>query len=679
MPKSYVALFAWSFFVAASIVCLESLQGFGANLDEISLAMQVNRAPQASLVFDRDNHVVFSFAREDRTNVSLDQISAALISAVLAAEDRHFFDHAGLDVTAIARAALVDLRHRETRQGGSTITQQLVRQLALTRERTFTRKVKEALLALRLERRFDKRQILEAYLNQIYLGNGHYGVEAASRGYLGKSASELTAPQAALLAGLIKCPSACSPRTAPAVARARRNGVLRTMHNRGSLNDDDYRNAVATPIALVPERADEQVDQAGLFFFEAVRRQLVVQFGDSMLLSGGLRIHTTLDMTMQRQAQRAVQERVNQIDPKAGGKPLRDRLEGAMVALDPHTGEVLALVGGRNFFDSPFDRATQARRQPGSAFKPLLFAAAIEQGYSPSTLVSDLDTPVSTPQGNWLPDDDHTNESVTLRQALVISSNRAAVRLMQLVGVSTTLTYARRLGITSPLPSVPSLAIGTAETSLLDLTSAYGAFANGGIEAPAVLVTRVEDPDGQLLWQRSDARQPYQAIRPGTAFLISSMLADVVDRGTAARVRSEGFRLPAAGKTGTTDDFGDAWFIGYTPSLVAGFWFGYDDHRTIMNRGFAGTIAVPAWARFMIMATAGKPPEWFTPPTDVEHVSICRASGLRASPSCWLITDEDGRPNVYSEDFLIGTAPYGICPGHEAPVTGPAPVIVGVD
>jgi len=668
--------------------CLGSLQSFANGLNHVSQEIRIDTAPQASLVFDRHNHIIFSFAAEDRTNVSLDQISAPMVWVALAAEDRYFFKHAGMDLVGVARAVVVDLKEGGLKAGGSTITQQLVRLVALTRHRTFDRKVREALLALRIDRRFAKRQILEAYLNRIYLGDGHYGVEAAALGYFGKTAAELTPPEAALLAGLIRCPSACSPRTAPALAKMRRDTVLAEMHAVGNLTNEQYAQASATPITLISERHDPYASShlvaagaeegpdgqpCALYFVETIRREVMSQFGEADVLRGGLRIYTTIDMDLQKQAEDAVTARLQQIDPikKANedhrSDGLQGRLEGALVAIDPRTGEVLALVGGRDFHESPFNRATQARRQPGSAFKPLLFAAALEQGYSPSSIVTDLDTPISTAQGAWLPSGEHEAASYTLRQALTVSSNRAAVKLMQLVGIGTTRNYAQRLGITSPLPSVPSLAIGTAEVSLVDLTSAYGAFANGGVVAPHTLIRKIEDATGQLLWQTSEAHQPYRAVRPGTAFLMSSMLADVIDRGTGNRARTEGFKLPAAGKTGTTDDYGDAWFIGYTPRLVAGVWFGYDDHKKIMDRGFAATVAVPAWARFMMAATRGQAPEWFDPPNDIEKVTICRATGLRAGDSCKLADTADGKPNVYVDYFLLGTAPYEVCPGHTAP------------
>jgi penicillin-binding protein 1A len=673
--RKFGRYFLWSTSAAALAFCLGSLHLFASGLDRLSRELRLDTAPEASLVYDRDGNLVFSFASEDRTAVALDKVSPSMVSAVLAAEDRHFFKHAGMDLIGVARAAWIDLKARAVKQGGSTITQQLIRHVALTRDRNFHRKIKEALLALRIERRFKKEKILEAYLNRIYLGNGHYGVEAAARGYFGKTAWELSLPESALLAGIIPCPSVCSPRVSPDTARTRRDNVLGALQDNGTISKEEYAAAIATPISLAPERHDpytvvhdergahDDGSATGLYFLEAVRRQVMDQFGTDEVLNGGLRIYTTLDMRMQREAEAAVTGRLTQLD-KTG------RLQGALVALDPRTGEVLALVGGRDFHRSSFNRAIQAHRQPGSAFKPLLFAAAIEQGFAPSSLLTEMDTPINTAQGAWLPSGDHEGASYTLRQALTVSSNRAAVRVMQMVGIGTTQTYARRLGISSPLPAVPSLALGTGEVTLIDLTSAYGAFANNGIIAPHTLIARIEDRNGTVIWQSTQHRHPYRAIRPGTAYVMSSMLADVINRGTGARARTEGFKRPAAGKTGTTDDYADAWFVGYTPQLVAGVWFGYDEKKTIMNRGFAATVAVPAWARFMIKATEGTKPEWFEMPGDVERIAICRKSGLRASAACRIAFTEDGKPNVYEDFFLTGTGPYDACDGRH---TDPEP------
>jgi penicillin-binding protein 1A len=674
--KAFGRYFLWSTAAATFAFCLGSLHVFATGLDRLTQELRLDNAPEASLVYDRDGHLVFSFASEDRTTVSLEQVSPTMVSAVLAAEDRHFFNHGGMDLIGMARAAWIDLKARAVKQGGSTITQQLIRNIALSRDRNFYRKIKEALLALRVERRFNKERILEAYLNRIYLGSGHYGVEAAARGYFAKTASELTLPESALLAGIIPCPSVCSPRVSIETAQKRRDNVLEAMWTSGTISKQEYDTAVASRIALAAERHDPYTmvhdergahyDQhaSGLYFLEAVRQQVMDEFGAEEVLKGGLRIYTTLDRRLQRHAEQAIRTRLAQLD-KTG------RLQGALAALDPRTGEVLAVVGGRDFHTSPFNRAIQALRQPGSAFKPLLFAAAIDQGYAPSSLLTDMDTPIETAQGAWLPAGDHEGASYTLRQALTVSSNRAAVRLMQMVGIGTTQTYARRLGISSPLPAVPSLALGTGEVTLLDLTSAYGAFANSGIIEPHTLITRIEDRTGSVIWQSTLEQRPYRAIRAGTAYLMSSMLADVINRGTGARVRAEGFKRRAAGKTGTTDDYADAWFIGYTPQIVAGVWFGYDEKKTIMNRGFAATVAVPAWARFMMKATEGLEPEWFEMPNDVERIAICRKSGLRASAACRIAFSEDGRPNVYEDLFLMGTGPYDTCDGDH---TDPAPV-----
>jgi 1A family penicillin-binding protein len=677
--RQFGRYFIWCVAAATLVFCLGSLHLFARGLDEMTRDLRLDSAPEASLVYDRHNNLVFSFASEDRTNVPLDRVSTTMIAAVLTAEDRYFYKHAGMDVIGLARAAWVDVRARAIKQGGSTITQQLIRHVALTTDRNIQRKIKEALLALRVERRFDKKHILEAYLNRIYLGNGHYGVEAAARGYFAKRASELNSAESALLAGIIPCPSVCSPRTAPNVARSRRDTVLRAMRERGAITEDGYTSAIASPIALVHERHDPYAanlhganvvhgaDATGLHFLEAVRRQVMQQFGSEDVLKGGLRIYTTIDMTLQRHAEDAIAARLSQLDKT-------NNLEAALVAIDPRTGEVLAMVGGRDFHTSSFNRAMQAKRQPGSAFKPLLFAAALEQGYMPSSQVTGMDTPIHTAQGDWLPSGEHEAASYTLRQALTVSSNRAAARVMQLVGITTTQTYARRLGISSPLPAVPSLALGTGEVTLVDLTSAYGAFANSGIIAPHTLISRIEDRNGNIIWQSSLDRHPYRAVRPGTAYLISSMMADVMNRGTGSRARTEGFKLPAAGKTGTTDDYGDAWFVGYTPHLVAGVWFGYDEKKKIMNRGFAGTVAVPAWARFMKNATAGNAPDWFDVPSDVERIAVCRASSMRASAECRIHVTEDGRANVYEDYYLMGTGPYERCTGSHTGDGGLTPV-----
>jgi penicillin-binding protein 1A len=352
--------------------------------------------------------------------------------------------------------------------------------------------------------------------------------------------------------------------------------------------------------------------------------------------------------------------------------------------MSPQTGDVYALVGGRDFRESSFNRATQARRQAGSAFKPIIYAAALERGYAPGTLLKDLDTPIDGAD-SWMPGGEHERAEYTLRRALKVSSNRAAAQLLQQVGMTTTLYYAQRLGIESQLPMVPSLALGTGEVTLLELTAAYSAFANKGSVAAPRLLLRVEDADGTGIWFADEHH--VQAISPTTAYLMSSMLSDVVSSGTGTRARAAGFTLPAAGKTGTTDDYADAWFIGYTPKLLTGVWFGLDQPAPIMREGFGGTVAVPAWARFMSAATRGSKPEWYRMPSDVEKVAICRLTGMRAGPRCDAAHDDPApqdaaaiaaghaptvavpadpdEPAVYEDLFPVGSIPSEMCPLHD--------------
>jgi penicillin-binding protein 1A len=428
-----------------------------------------------------------------------------------------------------------------------------------------------------------------------------------------------------------------------------------------------------------------------MFFFEHVRRELVSRFGSEKLLREGLRVYTTVDMDLQRAAENAIATRIATLGKRR--KLLARELQGALVSIDAKTGAVRAIVGGRDFWRSSYNRATQARRQPGSAFKPIVFAAALERGFGPGSLLRDLDTPIEAAEGEWLPAGEHEASEYTLRRALKVSSNRASAQLLQQVGLSPVLDYAHRLGIESKLPAVPSLALGTGGVTLLELTSSYVPFANQGTWAKPTFIRRVEDRNGKVLW--SAPSETRQAISPATAYLMSSMLRDVIAGGTGYLARSMGFKHPAAGKTGTTDDFADAWFIGYTPRLVTGVWFGFDRPRTIFNDAFAGTVAVPAWTRFMLQATASDPDEWYKQPREIERLTICRLSGALATDECkhpapagQLTADHLFYPNAnggirdvslspdepptYDDLFVVGTGPSELCPIHHH-----ADVIVG--
>jgi 1A family penicillin-binding protein len=586
--------------------------------------------PSANLLYDAADREVFTIAKEHRIEVPLTEVSRPLIHAVIAIEDRRFFDHEGVDPIRIVGSALAVLRAGEAVQGGSTITQQLARQ-SVGREKTLTRKLKELLFAAQLEHHLSKNEILELYLNKVYFGDGLYGVEAAARGYFGKKASELSVPEAALLAGLLKAPSSYAPTVSAEKAEARQGVVLRAMLETKAITRDEYDRALTTVVEIYDGlRASEPY---GRYFKEDVRRQLVERFGAERVAQGGLQVYTTINLEMQRAAEAAVEQGLLAIEktlPKrpstslgAGKNALgaealakaaepREPLQAALVAIDPTNGHVLAMVGGRDFVKSSYNRATLAKRQPGSAFKPFIYAAAVEGGLGPDDLIEGLYEPEEAENVAWSPDDEHFYDTdITLREGLRLSSNRAAVRLMETVGVRKAVRAASAFGF-GDLPVVPSVALGAGEVTVTSITSAYGAFANGGTVFPTTLIRRVEDAEGKVLFEGQ--AQPLRAIRPMTAYLMADMLRGVIDSGTGYGARQVGFSLPAGGKTGTTNDYKDAWFIGFTPSIVTGVWVGYDQPQTIRRNGYAAELAVPMWARFMKAATKGHKAEWVARP-----------------------------------------------------------------
>jgi 1A family penicillin-binding protein len=610
--------------------------------------------PQATTLYDVHNRPVFTIFKEYRIEVPLSKISPNLRKAIVAFEDQRFADHGGIDVIRIAGAVWADLREGRKAQGGSTITQQLARQSFLTREKKLWRKVREIALARRIERMYSKDEILELYLNKVYFGDGLHGAEAAARGYFGKSASDLDLAEAALLAGLVNAPSVNAPTVNMSRALGRRALVLTAMRDQGIITEEAFNRASKEKINLVDNLRREE--PLGQYFKEEVRQQLVKQFGWERLSEGGLRVYTTIDPEMQRAAEANVDRAIQQIETRRARRkiaPNGEQLEAALVALDPSTGEVRALVGGRDFKTSRFNRVTQALRQPGSAFKPFVYASALEAGYSPASVLTRLDEPIQTLQGAWMPEDEHSDGSpMTLRTALRTSSNRAAVRMLEEVGIAKTVAQARKMGIGN-VPSVPSLALGSGEVTLMAMTSAYGAFADDGRLQRATYIRRVEDADGKVLFVAKPA--PEQVLSPRTAFLMTSMLSDVINYGTAYKARQEGFTYPAAGKTGTTNDYVDAWFVGFTPHLVTGVWVGFDKPRTIIANGFAGELAVPMWARFMKVATAKDKPDTFKMADGLVAVSVCRLSGKLPGPAC---------DRVITDYFARGTAPTETCDEH---------------
>ena len=628
-------------------------------VDELTTKLTLEYGPQTTLVYDSKDRVIAALYKEHRMPVALEHVSEPLIQAVLAAEDRKFHEHNGIDIRRIGAAMVANLRRGRIVQGASTITQQVVRGAVLDRSKTYGRKLREAWLAHRLEEKYGKQAILQAYLNHVYFGEGNYGVEAAALGYFGKPASAINAAEGATLASLINRPSGWEIRKNPAGIRDRRDWVLREMYRTGFLDASTFGASIATPVAstLPLDRDRAKLDPAsvatGPYFAGIIRDILFEQFGVDRALTGGLRVYTTLDSDVQRFAEDSVAKRLAELDKKKGqGGPL----QAALVAIEPSTGYVRALVGGRDYAESPFNRATDAKRQPGSAFKPFVFAAALEAGFSPGTTIAGLDGSVASAQGAYLPGGEHEADSTTLRSALVHSSNRAAVHLLQRVGLAATIDLANRVGLDS-MPSVPSLALGTGEVSLLNLTSAYTSFANGGVLQSPVFILRIEDAEGRVIYRGESAGR--RVLSESTAFLMASMLADVVNHGTGYSARQSGFALPAGGKTGSTDDHADAWFVGFTPHLAAGVWVGFDQPQQIMRRGFASVVAVPAWAGFMKAATTGNKPDWVTEPSGVTHIRRCRASGGLANEYCELSREVD-------DDLVsIGRGP-DLCPLHSS-------------
>jgi 1A family penicillin-binding protein len=657
--------------------------GLRDGLPDQNAMRRIGEMAQATTVFDNTDRLAFTIYKEQRIDVPLSEVSPNLTKAIIAIEDQRFFDHHGFDLVRIASAAVANVRHNRRAQGGSTITQQLARQSFLTPNKSYRRKIQELILAARLERLYTKPQILELYFNKVYFGDGLYGVEAASRGYFGKHASQVSVAEAALLAGLVKSPSSYAPTVSLERAIARRNTVLQAMLEAGAIDRGAYQSARGTRPALHDTLREEEPH--GQYFKEQVRQELVNRFGWQRVYQGGLRVFATIDMPMQTAAETALANQLEAVESRRSAWQARraaarktsgktepaepsDALQAALVALDPDSGQVRAMVGGRDFDASHFNRAVQAHRQAGSAFKPFVYAAALEAGFTPATVLDHLDDPIATPQGAWTPEDEHSSvPTMSLRTGLRTSSNRAAVRLLQQVGIPRTVQYAKTMGV-GDVPSVPSLALGSGEVTLQQMTAAYAAFANHGLVPEPTLIRRVEDLDGQVLYKAE--KTGIRAISDTTAFLMSTMLADVINAGTGNRARALGFTLPAAGKTGTTNDFNDAWFIGFTPKLVTGVWVGFDQPRTILPNGFAADVAVPAWAKFMKAATLHDNPEWLVPPAGVTTARVCRLSGLLATDGCddVEVVGTNGklerRSMIYTEYFAKGTAPTAFCDQH---------------
>ncbi|HUF26082.1 MAG TPA: PBP1A family penicillin-binding protein [Gemmatimonadaceae bacterium] len=618
------------------------------------------RPPEGGRILDASGQSMGRLVNIRRINIALDKIPIHVQRAFIATEDRRFYQHDGLDLRGFARAAVRNASSFGVREGFSTITMQVARNAFAARrfnQRTVRRKLIELRLARLLERNLDKDQILELYLNVIYLGNGTYGVEAASRDLFGKGVDRLSVSEAAMLAALPKGPSSYTPRRHPQRAQQRRDLVLSLMVREGFITDKTAEAAVSTPLRVAAEsKVIVEEDSYGL---DAVRRMVDSILAQSGVDIGDVTVHTTLDPVAQRAADRAVTRRVAAIERETRNwyGRVAQSPQGAMVALDPRTGDIRALVGGARYQRGGFNRALSARRQPGSAFKPFVYAAALSAGLTPATMVDDEPVEVQEGRTIWTPANygDEYQGRVTLRRALMRSSNAATVRVSRAVGEPRVIAAAQRNGIVSPLTPVPSIALGALEVTPLELVAAYAPFANGGYRVTPRLIRRIEGAGGVTLW--SQEPQTALVMDARDAFQLTSMLRSAVDQGTGSVVREYGVSGPVAGKTGTTNNGSDVWFVGYTPTLVAGFWFGYDTPRPISGNAAGGRLAAPAWAEFYLNGwrERGTESAW-EPPAGLEMHEIDAQTGELAGAWC---------PTRQREWFKPGTEPTTFCREHD--------------
>ncbi|NOQ46465.1 MAG: PBP1A family penicillin-binding protein [Desulfobulbaceae bacterium] len=545
----------------------------------------------ATTVLDRRGQVIDAIHKEYRVVIPYSKMPRQLPAAFVAAEDSRYWEHGGLDIWSIFRAAINNIRSGRRSQGGSTITQQVTRSLLLSREKSYFRKFTEAVLAYRLDRMLSKKEILTIYLNEIYLGGGAYGVEAAARTYFGKKAKALTLGEIALLAGLPQAPSRYSPLKHPEKAKARQRYVLNRMAEEGIISAAAARKAYDEKLQLQESDARKSING---YFSAYVRKQLEMQYGQNALFRQGLTVSTTLDSRLQEQAARAVRHGTEKI---AGRQKAKSTPQGALIALDTASGRILAMVGGTDYTSSQYNRAVVAKRQPGSVFKPLIYAAAFEKGIPPDTIIKDAPFSIQNRNGTvWKPKN-YSNKyygPTSLTDALIFSHNIVTIKLLQKIGLNPPLKLAKKAGITASLKPELTLALGASPVSLLEMTGAYTVFANQGKYHAPVCITRVRDSCGRIRpWPQSEAKQ---VIHPDTASTLTSILSDVIGKGTGKNARGI---ARAAGKTGTSDNNMDAWFIGYTPEITAGVWLGYDRNSSLGKGETGGRAAAPVWKEFM--------------------------------------------------------------------------------
>jgi len=600
-------------------------------------------------VFDNRGRFVGRLLPEQRYWTPLKRIPLFLQQAVVAVEDTRFYEHGGIDVRGIARALVKDVMNRNLAEGGSTITQQLIKNRYLSGEKTIDRKVKEGIMAVDFEKKYSKAQILEMYFNEIYFGNGAWGIAAAARLYFDKNPEELNDAECVLLAGVPKNPGRYNPAGEAGHVNGRRDVVLKRMADLEIITVQQQQLLRAQRVTVTPR------GQAP-YYLNHLRSKLIERYGAQVIEAGGMEITAALDLDLQQLAEKTLRERMKGRDPE---------LQGAIVSLDPATGNVLAAVGGVDFASSSYNRAFFAERQPGSAIKPLIYAAALEQGYTPSDIWDD--TPVSYPRdegGSWTPRNygGEVFGPLPLRQALAHSNNVITVKLLAAIGVQTFVDFAGQLGLPLRARHDLSLALGTEEVTLVELVQAYAPLANGGRRPDVRTILRIVDRQRNVVTEFAPIFAP--VLDPAVAYVTTSMLQDVLKYGTAKSLAAFSRERPAAGKTGTTDDYRDAWFIGYTPQIITGVWVGYDQPKP-GGKGFTGgAICAPIWESFMRSALAGQEVVDFAPPETVVTINIDPTTGYIATSDC---------PETRDEVYIVGSEPTLLCPEHGGDPLPPLP------
>jgi penicillin-binding protein 1A len=602
-------------------------------------------------IYSADKELLAERFIEKRDPVSLRVIPDYLKQAVIATEDRQFYDHPGFDLRGVLRALIKNIRAGDYVEGASTITQQLAKTLFLTSRKTIMRKLKEAFLAFQIERRYTKNEILELYLNQVYFGSGAYGVEAASQVFFGKSVRELTLAECALIAGMPKSPTRYSPLINQPLALKRRAVVLQQMARNGLITAEQLKTARASPLKL-PDREANLLKAP--YFVAFVTGFLEKELGEAALRRTGLTVYTTLNYAMQKVAEKAVSLGLERLSARMEKRGLLDGRcpQAGLICLDVSRGAILAMVGGRSFRENRFNRATMARRQAGSAFKPLVYALAVEKGFGQNGML--WDGPVvfkGAREGqDWTPRNfsgKYMGE-ITLRKALALSKNIPAVKLLNKLGPTTAVQFAHRMGIAPPLDPNLSLVLGTSEVTLLDLTAAYAVFPNRGVWTRPFGIVEILDREGRSLWREKPQMRP--AVSPETAAVTLDMLRAVVEEGTGKAAKRIG--RPLGGKTGTTDCYKDALFIGFSPTIATGVWVGLDHHTTLGDKETGAKAALPIWIHFMEQVLKGRPYHDFDLPEGVLRVRMDAESGLLASEDC---------PNAVTAVFKKGTEPKQYC------------------